>query len=80
MKMAGWFENTKCIMVGRVKFPSSFIDDFNYNDALKRLDLDIPIIFNCDIGHVFPKMTIINGSIGHIKCQNGKGSIEMELK
>lgn len=80
MKMAGWFENTKCIMIGRVKYPSCPFEDFDYNEAIKRLNLDIPIIFNCDIGHVFPKMTIINGSIGHVKCSNGCGSIEMELK
>ena len=80
MKMAGWFKNTKCIMIGRVKYPSMPFDDFDYNDAINRLNIDIPIIFNCDIGHVFPKMTIINGSIGHIKCSNGIGSIEMELK
>ena len=80
MKMAGWFKYTKCIMVGRVKYPSSFIDNFSYYDALKRLDIDVDIINNCDIGHVFPKMTIINGSIGHIKCSNGVGSIEMELR
>lgn len=80
MKMAGWFKYTKCIMIGRVKYPSSFFEDFTYQKAIERLDLDIPIIFNCDIGHVFPKMTIINGSIGHVKCSNGCGSIEMELK
>ena len=79
MKMAGWFKNTKCIMIGRVKYPSMPFDDFDYNSAIKRLNLDIPIIFNCDIGHVFPKMTIINGSMGHVKCSNGLGSIEMEL-
>ena len=80
MKMAGWFKYTKCIMIGRVKYPSMPFDDFTYQDAINRLNLNIPIIFNCDIGHVFPKMTIINGSIGHVKCSNGKGSIEMELK
>ena len=80
MKMAGWFSNSKCIMIGRVKYPSNPFDDFDYNSAIDRLNLDIPIIFNCDIGHVFPKMTIINGSIGHVKCSNGLGSIEMELK
>ena len=42
--------------------------------------LGIPYIFNSDIGHVFPKMTIINGSTATVKCSNGKGSIEMELK
>ena len=80
MKMVGWFKYTKCIMIGRVKYPSNPIEEFDYKDALKRLNLNIPIINNCDIGHVFPKMTIINGSIGHVKCSDGCGSIEMELR
>ena len=80
MKMAGWFRNVKCIVVGRVKYPSSFTEEFDYITALERLNLGIPYIFNSDIGHVFPKMTIINGSIATVKCSNGKGSIEMELK
>lgn len=81
MKMAGWFKYTKCIMVGRVKFPCSFIDDFSYMDAIKRVFGDsVDIINNCCIGHVFPKMMIVNGSIVHITCSNGKGSIEMEMK
>ena len=67
-------------MVGRVKYPSSFTEEFDYITALERLNLGIPYIFNSDIGHVFPKMTIINGSTATVKCSNGKGSIEMELK
>ena len=80
MKMAGWFKYAKGILIGRVKYPNTFIEEFDYQEAIKRIDIDIPIINNCDIGHVFPKMTIINGSIGHVKCSDGKGSIEMELK
>ena len=40
---------------------------------------ELPIIFNADIGHIPPKMTIINGSIAHITCKNGKGAIIQHL-
>ena len=46
--------------------------------ALKKV-LDVPVIFNADIGHVAPKMTIINGSIATISSSNGKGTITQEL-
>lgn len=41
--------------------------------------LNIPIIYDADISHKGPSMTIINGSIAMIKCENGKGEISFEL-
>lgn len=79
MREAGWFHYIKGIIVGRVAVPSCFYKDFSYQDALKKLFPDIPLIFNADIGHVPPKMTIINGSIAHITCKNGKGAITQIL-
>lgn len=40
---------------------------------------DLPKIFNADIGHIPPKMTIINGSMAHVTCKNGKGAIKQKL-
>ena len=58
------------------------LDKNKYNkacdSALKKV-LDVPVIFNADIGHVSPKMTIINGSIATITSNNGKGTITQEL-
>lgn len=77
----GWFKYTKCIIFGR-----SATERSNYNisfeEALKHSlnDLNIPIITGADIGHVPPRMTIINGSIATITSTNGKGTITFELK
>lgn len=78
MKQAGWFENVKGVIVGRVLYKEEFC--VTYQEALKRAFKDLPIIFNADIGHVAPKMTIINGSIAKIECKDGKGKINFELK
>ena len=80
MQEAGWFYNVKGILVGRVMYPSNSFDDFDYKDALNKIFGPIPIIYNCDIGHVAPKMTIINGSIASVKCSDGKGQISFELE
>lgn len=77
---AGWFNYTKGIIVGRVMYPSMNFDNFTYQDALSKAISDIPIVFNADIGHVAPKMTIINGAVAHVIVKDGKGSIEFELK
>ncbi len=78
---AGWFDNTKGILVGRVMYPREEFG-MTYQDALRKVfeGVDIPIVFNMDIGHVVPKMTIINGAICHVVSSNGKGSMEFFLK
>lgn len=77
MKQAGWFENIKGVIIGRVLFPREF--SMTYQEILKRFFKDIPVIFNADIGHVSPRMTIINGAYAKIESKNGKGKINFEL-
>ena len=79
LKENNWFKYIKGVIVGRVKFPNSYTE-MTYQDALKKVFGNIPIAFNADIGHVVPKMTIINGSIAHIICKNNKGKIEQILE
>lgn len=79
MQQAGWFQHTKGIIVGRVCFPQGFYPDFSYEQAFQKMFPNLPIILNADIGHVPPKMTLINGSLAHITCENGKGAIEQKL-
>ena len=58
------------------------IFDITYEEAIYESlkDLNIPIIINADIGHVSPRMTIINGAIATITSSNGKGEIKFNLK
>lgn len=77
MREAGWFQFIKGVVVGRVMFPSTFTT-MTYQKALTTVFPNIPVIFNADIGHVVPKMTIINGSIAHIEAHDGDGKISLE--
>lgn len=80
-KEKGWFQYTKGIIFGRSAMEKSSYDISFKESILHSLgDLNIPIIINADIGHVSPRMTIINGAIAHITCENNKGSIAFELK
>lgn len=79
MQQAGWFKYVKAVIVGRVRFPNSFTK-MTYQKALKKIFKKLPIVFDADIGHVAPKMTIINGAIAEIESVNGKGSIKFELE
>ncbi len=77
----GWFEHCNGIVFGRSMTESSYYD-ISLEEALHHaLDyLEIPIIINVDIGHISPRMTIINGAIATVESHGGKGSIKFELK
>jgi muramoyltetrapeptide carboxypeptidase LdcA involved in peptidoglycan recycling len=78
MKDMGYFENARAFVFGRVCFPSSF-SGLSYIDAAKKILGDAPLIFDADVGHVPPKMTLINGSVARVTAKDGKGSLEMFL-
>lgn len=78
MKQAGWFEGAKGFMFGRVRFPGTFLD-MTYEEAIVRALGDAPIVFNMDVGHVAPRMTVINGAIGELYSRDGKGKFKMSI-
>lgn len=77
LKELGWFKYTKGFVFGRPLFFTeglyeSYEETVNY--VLK--ELNVPIIFDSDIGHKGPRMTIVNGAMAKVGCDNGKGYIE----
>ena len=78
-KYAGYFKYTKCIIIGRILFKNSFTNT-TYEQVLKEVLPDIKIIYDFDIGHVPPKMTIINGSLVHIVSNDNEAYLETYLK
>jgi len=78
MKYMNYFKHTKAIIVGRVCFENSDTG-MTYVDALEQAQLNIPYIFNADIGHVSPKMTMINGAIMTLHAKDNKGTITFSL-
>ncbi|MBR4879035.1 MAG: LD-carboxypeptidase [Clostridia bacterium] len=78
MKQMGYFENAKAFIFGRVMFPNEYT--ITYENAIKRVLGTENVVINADVGHVNPKMTLINGAYGKVVCKDGRGSLEMELK
>ena len=77
----GYFKYTKGIVFGRCGNENSYLD-YDMESCLKDsviANLNVPIIYDADISHKGPSMTIINGSIATIKCKDGKGDIKFEL-
>ena len=78
MKQLGYFEGAKAFVFGRVMFPNEYT--LSYENAIRRVLPTENVIINADVGHVNPKMTLINGAYAKLSCENGKGSLEMELR
>ena len=80
MKQLGYFKNTDLVLIGRVCFENEQGCVTTYEKAYKRAFGNIDYIYEMDIGHTSPKMTIINGAICDVRYKNGKGSIGFKLK
>lgn len=76
MKLAGWFEQCSGIMFGRSSANPS-VNDYTTQDVYHELsaELNIPIVYDIDCGHVPPQMTFINGAYAEIEVEEGKGSV-----
>ena len=71
---AGWFKYTKAILIGKVRYPNTFTD-MSYEELIKKA-IDIPCVFNFDVGHVKPSFTMINGAKVRVVSNDEKGSLE----
>lgn len=80
MKHAGWFQNTRGFIFGRTNAKEN-IDDFSYEDALHDVldELNVPIIYEADFGHVAPQWTLINGAFAEFEYEDGKASLKQTI-
>ena len=77
-----YFKYTKCVIFGRFGVDSTYYD-YDTKSCLEDSilgDLNIPVIYDADISHRAPTLTIINGSIANVSVSDGKGKISFLLK
>lgn len=76
LKELGWFENVKGFIFGRPCFYKSY-SDITYEQAVMTVleELNVPVIFDADIGHKEPQWTMINGAKAKIEYRDGKASL-----
>ena len=77
MKLAGWFDNCSGILFGRSD-ANKPIEDYTAEDVYGELneELQIPIIYDIDCGHVPPQITFINGAYAEVETGDGKGMVK----
>lgn len=79
----GYFQHCKAILFGRFGNDIHSYLGYDVETCLKDSvlsQLSIPILYDVDISHKAPSLTIINGAIAKVHYKNGKGSICFELK
>lgn len=79
MRLAGWFEHAKAILIGRTNAPDfeGFSQRGAVLDALGRLNL--PIIFDLEIGHVPPHLPLVNGALATLTVDDNTREITQRL-
>lgn len=82
MNELGYFKYTKGIVFGRFGTDKTYYD-YDTKTCLKDSvlkELNIPIIYDADVSHKAPCLTIVNGAIAEIDVKDGKAKIKFEYK
>ncbi|TYR81402.1 LD-carboxypeptidase [Priestia megaterium] len=76
MKLAGWFKDCSGILFGR-SAANQTIDGYTAEDVYRDLanELEVPIVYDIDCGHVPPQVTLINGAHAEVTVAGGQGTV-----
>ena len=81
MKRCGWFNNAKGFIFGRSQKMDNEFFDINMHNAITEVlkDLSVPIVLDCDFGHLKPQIPMISGAYAHVDVDSNI-KIKYELK
>ncbi len=81
MDNAGWFENVKGFIIGRPLVFGQEIMGLNQYDAVMAVagKYNVPVVMDCDLGHLAPTMPLISGSCADIKVDGNDIEVAMRL-
>jgi muramoyltetrapeptide carboxypeptidase len=76
MRECGWFQHSNGILIGRAAGYSSR-KNFELVDALQNVfgPLGLPVIYDVDIGHTSPQITLVNGAVAEVFYSKGQGEV-----
>lgn len=80
MKLAGWFDNCSGVLFGRSP-ANDPVDGYTVEDVYEELasELEVPVVYDIDCGHVPPQVTFINGAMAEVEVQEGKGTVTQKF-
>ena len=78
MKQRGYFKNARGFVFGRPFMYNTWIEQ-PYKEAVMSIRisiLEVPVIFDADIGHKGPQLSLIEGAVAKVTSEGGKGVLE----
>lgn len=80
MKLAGWFDHCSGILFGRSAAKET-VHDYHVLDVYMELseELNIPIAYDFDCGHMPPQLTFINGAYAEVRVYNHDGNMVKQV-
>ncbi|KZN65041.1 S66 family peptidase [Pseudoalteromonas luteoviolacea] len=81
LKLQGAFNNVSGILIGRNAVLDNDSDPVSGTEALTMAlgELSIPVLYDVDIGHLAPNLTLINGALAKVELTQTQGSITQTL-
>lgn len=78
---AGWFKNVKAFLIGRpLCFGQEILGLDQYSAVTGILGkYNVPMIMDCDIGHLSPMMPLVCGSYANVRAKNDCIEIDMRM-
>ncbi len=80
LKYNGWFSKCNGVLIGRAGLYED-LGNFTLVDALRDIfdEMEIPVFYDVDIGHVPPQLILVNGAVGEVVVEDGKGTLKMQF-
>jgi muramoyltetrapeptide carboxypeptidase len=80
LRLAGWFEHARAVLIGRTNAPDNpkQTQQEAVLDALAPLDL--PVVFDLEIGHVPPHLPLVNGALATVTVDGDTREIVQEFR
>lgn len=79
LRLTGWFRHANAVLVGRTA--AGDLREFTPRDALEDAlgDLDVPVVYDMDVGHLPPQLTLVNGSLATLTVSAAEKSLAQRL-
>jgi muramoyltetrapeptide carboxypeptidase len=78
--LAGWFRRASGVLIGRTPAPDT--EAYTQHAAIADAfgGLDVPVLYDVDIGHQPPQMLVVNGAQARVTCTaGGRGELAQRL-